>query len=161
MIESQAQSLRGARVVILDADGVLRRLPDGEALEGLGAFEAFLRQPRFQDVLVVAAGEWKRHLPIRGIRRLFSEDIAARIVGATPEVKNTDKFQSHVEILEWLREHPEIEEYAVVEYSGYALNSPAVESGAFVVTGEVFSEAHYEGLARLLGPSPSGSTRTQ
>lgn len=154
-------SLRGARVIILDADGVLRRLPDGETLEGLMAFEEFLRLPQFQDVLVVAAGEWRRSLTIHRIRELFSEDVAARIVDVTPEIENTDQFRTHVEIYAWLGEHPEIARYVIVEYSGQAPLSPVTECGSFVPTGEVFSEAEYGKLARLLKmPSPTG-TRTQ
>lgn len=161
MPDQSPSSFIAARVIILDADGVLRRLPDGEALEGLDAFEHFLRQPDFQDVLVVAAGEWKRFLSIGKIRRLFSEDVAPRIVEATPEIEGTDRFQSHVEIFEWLRIHPEIESYAVVEYSGYAPNSPVPECGAFVPTGEVFGARQYGPLASLLGPRSFSSTTVQ
>jgi hypothetical protein len=143
-------SWHGARVILLDADGVLRRLPNGETLEGLEAFEGFLRQPDFQDVLVVAAGEWKRHLSIVSIRKLFSDDIAPRIVEATPEIESTDQFRSHVEIYEWLRLHAQVETYAVLEYSGYAPNSPVPESGVFVLTGEVFGADRYGPLARCL-----------
>ena len=89
-MDSDFVSFRGARVIILDADGVLRRFPDGKTLEGLDAFEAFLRLPQFQDVLVVAAGEWKRILSFKRLRELFADDIAGRIVGVTPEIENTD-----------------------------------------------------------------------
>jgi hypothetical protein len=143
-------SWHGARVIFLDADGVLRRLPNGETLEGLEAFENFLRQPEFEDVLVVAIGEWKRHLSIAGIRTLFSDDIAPRIVEATPEIESTDQFRQHVEFYDWLRLHPEISAYAVLEYSGYAPNSPVPESGTFVLTGEVFGIDRYGHLARCL-----------
>jgi hypothetical protein len=138
-------------VILLDADGVLRRLPHGDTLEGLKVFEGFLRQPEFQDVLVIAAGEWKRHLSIVSIRKLFSDDIAPRIVEATPEIEHTDQFRSHVEMFEWLRLHPDIGVYAVLEYSGYAPNSPVPESGTFVPTGEVFGIDEYGRLASLLG----------
>ena len=154
-------SLRGARVIILDADGVLRRLPDGDTLEGIEAFETFLRLPQFQDVLVVATGEWKRGLGIHGIRELFSDDLRARIVDVTPEIENTDEFRDHVENNAWLAEHPDIARYAVVEYSGQAPLSPVTECGSFVHTGEVFSEAEFGKVARLLRDPPIGSTRTQ
>lgn len=153
-------SLRGARVIIVDADGVFTRLPDGKKLEGIEAFETFLRLPAFQDVLIMVAGEWKRYLTVQRIREFFSEDIAARIVGATPQVENTDTFRSHVEIFEWLDAHPEIANYVVLESSGYAPIPPHVEVGAFVPLGEVFSEAEYGKLVFLLRTPCLGSTQS-
>jgi hypothetical protein len=159
--DSNCNSLRDARIVILDADGTLRRLPDGRTLEGREAFETFLRLPQFLDVLVVATGDWKRYLGLVGVREIFSEDIRARIVDVTPEIENTDEFRDHVENNAWLAEHPEIARFAVVEYSGQAPLSPETECGAFVHTGEVFSEAEFGKLARLLKTPATGSTSTQ
>ena len=160
-MDSGCNALRGARVIILDADGTLRRLPDGDTLEGLEAFETFLRLQQFQDVLVVATGEWKRGLGIQGIRKIFSDDLRARIVDVTPDIENTDEFRDHVENNAWLAEHPEIACYVVVEYSGQAPLSPVTENGAFVHTGEVFSEAEFGKLARFFKEPPTGSVQTQ
>ena len=99
--------LADKRVLILDADGVLRRLPDGEALEGIDPLESFLREAEFSDVLVVAAGEWKRALRPQQIPALFSGDLRERFVGVTPDIHATDRFRSHVEIHAWLDAHPE------------------------------------------------------
>ena len=129
--------------MILDADGVLIRLPDGRTLDGLDPLEAFLSLPAYSDVLIVAAGEWKRYLSLAAIRRLFSEDLRERIVDTTPEVESTDMFRSHVEIYAWLDEHPEIGAYLVLESSAYATNEPCMDNASFVQWGDVLSEADY------------------
>ncbi len=152
MSPPDAGTLRGARVLILDADGVLRRLPAGETLDGIPRLEAFLRRPEFEDVRVVAAGEWKRHLGIRQIRRLFAPDLAERFVGATPHADTGDGLSSHVEINLWVDAHPEIAGYVVLESGHLWQCFPALESAVFVHSPEgVLGEMEIRSLERLLG----------
>lgn len=146
-------SLAGRRVLILDADGVLRRLPDGERLDGIPVLEEFLERAEFSDVLVVAAGEWKRYLRLAQIRALFSPAIRPRIVGATPEVEGSDRFRSHVEIHAWLDAHPEVAEAVVLESGQLWQQLPALECAVFVQPGGVLGEPDLRGLARILGPA--------
>jgi hypothetical protein len=122
----------GKRILILDADGVLLRLPGGEALESLDLIEDLLRDPDMADVRVVATGEWKRHLGLAQIRRLFAEDLRERFVDTTPEVEGSDGFRPHVEIHAWLAAHPEIADYVVLESGYHWTRSPALESAMFI-----------------------------
>lgn len=150
MVSAASLQFCDARILIVDADGVFRRLPNGKELEGIDAFSEFLRQPQCLDVLIVAAGHWKDVLPIQRIREFFSDDIASRIIDVTPTIESTDQFTGHVEIFAWLEEHPEIKGYVVLESSVQAPLPPVVECGVFVHEGDVFSEAEYERLHILL-----------
>ena len=153
--------LAGKRVLLLDADGVLRRLPDGEALEGLDRLEAFLREPEFSDVLVVAAGEWKRHLQPGQIRGLFSPDVRERFVGATPDIDGADRFRSHVEIHAWLDAHPEIASGVVVESGCYWQQFPALECAVFVQSGAVLGQQDIDGVVGIFRSEAVGSATQQ
>ncbi len=153
--------LAGKRVLLLDADGVLRRLPDGEALEGLDRLEAFLREPEFSDVLVVAAGEWKRHLRLGQIRGLFSPDVRERFVGATPEIQGADRFRSHVEIHAWLDAHPEIASGVVLESGYYWQQFPALECAVFVSPGGVVGQQEIDAVVGILRSEVAGSATQQ
>lgn len=124
--------LTGKRVLILDADGVLLRLPGGQALESVELLEDLLRDPELADVVVVATGTWKRELGLAQIRRLFAEDLRGRFVDVTPEIEATDGFRPHVEINAWLAAHPEIADYVVLESGYYWTQFPALESAMFI-----------------------------
>lgn len=153
-----SRELRGACLLILDADGVLRRLPDGDRPEGVREFESVLLMPECLDVLVVAAGEWKRYLSLGDIRQIFSPAIGARIVDVTPEIEGSDLFRSHVEIYAFLDAHPEIADYVVVESGCFGGARPYLESACFVHP--IFSEADVPRLAeRLAGMTRMPSMR--
>jgi hypothetical protein len=72
-------------LIFLDLDGVLRR---NEAplhrLEKplLAVFEEAVR--RIPDVQIVITSSWREVIGLAELRRLFSPDVAARIVGVTP-----------------------------------------------------------------------------
>jgi len=137
-------NLSGARVLILDADGVLCRLPDGRELEGLPHLEDVLRSPEFSDVLIVAAGNWKNVLSLESIRGIFSEDLQHRVVDTTPTIASSDQFRSHVEIFAWLGEHPEIASDLVLESASFGGCEPYLENAVFVPPDEVLDkEANY------------------
>lgn len=150
------RDLTGRRLLLLDADGVLLRLPEGEALEGLEVLEGLLREPALADVLVVATGEWKRHLDLAALRGLFADDIARRIVGVTPEVEASDGFRPHVEIHAWLAAHPEIADYVVLESGDFWPRPPVLESAVFVTPGQVIGAQEVELLEKAfarMGPA--------
>lgn len=116
----------------MDADGVFLRLPEATRLESIELFEDFLREPEVEDLLVVASGEWKRHLGLAGVRKLFAPELRERFVGLTPDIVGSDGFRSHVEINAWLTEHPEIADYVVLEGGHCWTRLPALESAVFV-----------------------------
>ena len=132
MAQGPHPALTGARVLLLDADGVFLRLPEASRLESIGLFEAFLREPEVDDLLVVACGEWKRHLGLAGVRKLFAPDLRQRFVGVTPDILGSDGFRSHVEINAWLAEHSQIADYVVLEGGHCWTRLPALESAVFV-----------------------------
>jgi Swiss Army Knife RNA repair-like protein len=76
---------KGGLLIFLDFDGVLRR---NEAplhrLEKplLAVFEEAVR--RIPDVQIVITSSWREVIGLADLRRLFSPDVAARIVGVTP-----------------------------------------------------------------------------
>lgn len=156
-------TLNGARVVILDADGVLRRLPDGDSLDRIPALEALLLRPEFADVLIVAAGTWKDCLTLQQMRKLFSDGLCNRIVGATPSIQSVDECRSHVEIHAWLEEHPEIGDYMVLESGAFWTQFPALESAMWVPFGSVLGERALEvdllesALRRMVGTTLSAN----
>jgi HAD domain in Swiss Army Knife RNA repair proteins len=73
----------------------------------LNEFEALLR--RYPEVRIVIASSWREMFPCSAISPLFSPDIAARIVGATPFldpktiVSHDFKYIRYQEIIEYLR----------------------------------------------------------
>jgi hypothetical protein len=141
--------LTGARVLILDADGVFLRLPQANRLESVELLEDFLREPEFADVVVVASGDWKRYLFLGGVRRLFASDLRERIVDVTPEAHATDGYRAHVEINIWLAYHP-VENYVVLEGGHCWMRLPALESAVFTASGGVLAREDLDRVADAL-----------
>ena len=72
-------------LIFLDFDGVLRR--PGAPLDGfeeplLAAFEDAVR--RISDASIVITSSWREILGLSELRKLFSPDVAERIVGVAP-----------------------------------------------------------------------------
>lgn len=104
--------------IFLDIDGVLvpekkfdRPVSQDDYVkfdpDCLHKFENVLR--RFTEAKVVISSSWREIFPFEVIPPLFSPDIKARIVGATPllETKIIHNFQflRHQEVLEYLRQN--------------------------------------------------------
>lgn len=97
-------------ILFLDFDGVLHPEHDGEPTPAdrvfchLPRFEAIMRD--FPSVEVVISSKWRCQFSIDDLRSRFSPDIAARIIGATPQTDaNDDQYlpaRREGEILEWL-----------------------------------------------------------
>ena len=92
--------------VFLDFDGVMRRLSSQPF-----KFDADCRE-RFENVLreypharVVIASIWRLGLSLDALRKMFSPDIAPRIVGVTPEAPGFVKHYRLREVLGYLKRH--------------------------------------------------------
>ena len=92
--------------VFLDFDGVMRRLSSKPF-----KFDADCRE-RFENVLrehpharVVIASIWRLGLSLDALRKMFSPDIAPRIVGVTPEAPGLVKHYRLREVLGYLKRH--------------------------------------------------------
>jgi len=91
------------RVVFLDFDGVLRRTTsnpsrfDADCLEN---FEGAIRQCPVSKIVITST--WRLAMSLKELRGLFSPDVAARIVGVTPENFEEETYERHAEILAFL-----------------------------------------------------------
>jgi hypothetical protein len=89
-------------LIFLDFDGVLRR-KDAPLYRFekpiLAAFEAVVR--RIQNAEIVVMSSWREVVELAELRKLFSTDVAARIVGVTPFVPHG----RYREILAYLKQN--------------------------------------------------------
>lgn len=92
------------RLIFLDFDGVLRRTtsnPSSFDKDCLECFEATVRKCPVSKIVI--SSTWRLAMPLRELRSLFSQDIAARIVGVTPEVFEVDDYERMAEIRAFLK----------------------------------------------------------
>ena len=93
------------KLIFLDFDGVLRRVtssPSGFDQDCLDHFESALRQCSVSKVVI--SSTWRLAMSLKELRSRFSPDIAARIVGVTPENLEEAPYERHAEILTFLQE---------------------------------------------------------
>jgi beta-phosphoglucomutase-like phosphatase (HAD superfamily) len=93
------------KLVFLDFDGVLRRTtsnPTQFDLDCLAHFESAIRQCPVSKIVI--SSTWRLAMSLKELRSRFSPDIAARIVGITPENLEEEVFERHAEILTFLQE---------------------------------------------------------
>jgi HAD domain in Swiss Army Knife RNA repair proteins len=113
-------------LVFLDFDGVLRRsdAPLHRLEEPLlVAFEAAVR--RIPDAQIVITSSWRETVDLPALRRLFSPDVAERIVGVAP-FGNEGRYG---EIVSYLKEAGAVEgRWVVVDDDpyGYPGNTPLI-----------------------------------
>jgi hypothetical protein len=100
-------------ILFLDFDGVLHPEPCHRSEE------LFCHVPRLEDILrdfpnveVVITSTWREKYDLATLRAHFSKDIAARIIGVTPDWRALDHLPSslmpyprHMEIEAWLRKY--------------------------------------------------------
>ena len=93
------------KIVFLDFDGVLRRVtsnPSSFDQDCLEHFESALRQCPVSKVVI--SSTWRLAMPLKELRSRFSPDVAARIIGVTPENLDEEIYERHAEIKEFLSE---------------------------------------------------------
>ena len=97
-------------ILFLDFDGVLHPEPcyqEAQLFCYLPRLENVLRD--FQEVQIVISSTWRDKRSLTDLKAFFSEDIADRIIGTTPnwrevsEIMDTIGYQRHAEIEGWLR----------------------------------------------------------
>jgi HAD domain in Swiss Army Knife RNA repair proteins len=91
-------------VIFLDFDGVLRR--EGAPLYQLekplvSRFEETLRA--IPDATVVITSSWREAFSLAEMRRSFSNDVAARIIGTTPIARSREGCYRHREVVAYLK----------------------------------------------------------
>lgn len=93
------------KLIFLDFDGVLRRTTsnpsqfDKDCLEN---FESAMRQCSVSKIVI--SSTWRLAISLKELRSRFSPDIAARIVGVTPESLEEEAHPRHAEILAFMQE---------------------------------------------------------
>ncbi|MFZ0335838.1 MAG: HAD domain-containing protein [Candidatus Acidiferrales bacterium] len=91
-------------LIFLDFDGVLRRKQsplyrlDADCL---GLFEQAVR--KLPDAEIVITSTWREAFSLERMRGLFSPDISARIVGATPIDRRREDHYRYREVLAYLK----------------------------------------------------------
>ena len=94
------------QLLFLDFDGVLhpKHSDTSDHFCLLANFESVMRE--FPAVRIVIASTWRQAYSLNHIRRMFSQDIAARIIGLTPDWEESgDEYVRFREIREFLRSH--------------------------------------------------------
>lgn len=92
-----------AKLIFLDFDGVLRRVTSNPSCFDRDCLEHFESALRLCDKSkIVISSTWRLVAPLRELRKMFSADVAMRIVGVTPENLEEENHTRHAEILEFL-----------------------------------------------------------
>lgn len=93
------------KLIFLDFDGVLRRVtsnPSNFDQDCLEHFESAIRQCAVSKIVI--SSTWRLAMPLKELRSRFSPDVAARIVGVTPENFEETPYERHAEIQMFLDE---------------------------------------------------------
>jgi hypothetical protein len=93
------------KLIFLDFDGVLRRTdsnPSRFDQDCLAQFESAVRRCNVSKIVITST--WRLAIPLKDLRSRFSPDVAARIVGVTPESLDEETYERHAEILAYLEE---------------------------------------------------------
>jgi HAD domain in Swiss Army Knife RNA repair proteins len=91
------------KLIFLDFDGVLRRTtsnPSQFDLDCQENFESAVRQCSTSKIVI--SSTWRLAMSLKELRSRFSTDIAARIVGVTPENLDEETYERHAEIMMFL-----------------------------------------------------------
>ncbi len=100
------------QVLFVDFDGVLHPefCHESKHFMHRDAFEAVVRA--FPHIELVISSTWRLQRPLNVLKALFSEDVAARVIGTTPlyaeleDVPDTlEGYQREAECRSWLRQH--------------------------------------------------------
>lgn len=94
------------KLIFLDFDGVLRRVTSSPSCfdpDCLKHFESAVRQ--CPATKIVISSTWRLAMSLTELRSRFSPDVAARIVGTTPESLEEETYERHAEIQLFLEEN--------------------------------------------------------
>lgn len=106
-------------ILFLDFDGVLH--PTGGRATGVPfsqvpLLEALLREPRFAAVKIVVSSTWRETYSLGRLRQVFAPDMQDRVIDVTPALDDYDgPHQRHAEICAWLKAHPEVTRWTVLD----------------------------------------------
>ena len=87
------------RLIFLDFDGVLRRVTSNPSCfdpDCLEHFESSIRQCLVSKIVITST--WRIAMSLKELRSRFSTDVAARIVGTTPENIEEETYERFAEI---------------------------------------------------------------
>ena len=93
------------RLIFLDFDGVLRRVTSNPSRfdpDCLEHFESAIRQCPVSKIVITST--WRLAMSLKELRSRFSPDVAARIVGVTPENFEEETYERLAEIKAFLEE---------------------------------------------------------
>lgn len=93
------------KLIFLDFDGVLRREtspPYCFDQDCLTNFESAIRHCEVSKIVI--SSTWRLAIPLKELRSRFSEDVALRIIGKTPENLEEETYERYAEIMAFLRE---------------------------------------------------------
>jgi hypothetical protein len=93
------------RLIFLDFDGVLRRVtsnPSRFDQDCLEHFESAILQCPVSKIVITST--WRLAMPLKELRSRFSPDVAARIIGVTPENYEDETYARLAEIRMFLEE---------------------------------------------------------
>ena len=91
--------------VFLDFDGVLRRVtsdPSRFEIDCLESLESAIRP--LPEIKIVISSTWRLAMSLRELRRLFSADVAERIVGVTPDFTAHSTHARYNEVRAYLKD---------------------------------------------------------
>lgn len=91
------------KLIFLDFDGVLRRTtsnPSQFDQDCLDNFESAIRQCPVSKIVI--SSTWRLAMSLKELRSRFSPDVAARIVGVTPENLEEETYERHAEVKAFL-----------------------------------------------------------
>jgi hypothetical protein len=91
------------KLIFLDFDGVLRREsspPNSLDQDCVERFESAIRHDAVSKIVI--SSTWRLAIPLNELRSRFSPDVAARIVGKTPENLEEETYERHAEIMAFL-----------------------------------------------------------
>ena len=87
----------------MDFDGVLRRETSPPYCFDQDCVENFERAIRHDAISkIVISSTWRLAIPLKELRGRFSADVAARIVGKTPESLEEETYERYAEIMAFL-----------------------------------------------------------
>ena len=105
LIQEKYERAADAMLIFLDFDGVLRRLtsnPSRFENDCLENFESAIRP--LPNVKIVISSTWRLAMSLTKLRRLFSTDVAERIVGVTPDFSAHSTHARYKEIQAYLKD---------------------------------------------------------